>query len=95
MSTLDLSGISWVRLSFVDVFGTAHSMQIPASRFSEAAEQGVAFDGSSLEGRAGAFLVQARPTMGVTDVEIGAIERRLLHRSGVRRAIGRSPAFAA
>ena len=35
---------------------------------------------SSLEGRAGAFLFQARPTMGLTDVEIGAIERRLLHR---------------
>ena len=28
MSTFDLSGTSWVRLSFVDVFGTAHSMQI-------------------------------------------------------------------
>ena len=52
MSTFDLTGISWVRLSFVDVFGTAHSMQIPASRFPEAAEKGVWFDGSSLEGRA-------------------------------------------
>ena len=52
MSTFDLTGISWVRLSFVDVFGTAHSMQIPASRFAEAAERGVPFDGSSLEGRA-------------------------------------------
>lgn len=52
MSPLDLTGISWVRLSFVDVFGTAHSMQIPASRFAEAAEKGVPFDGSSLEGRA-------------------------------------------
>ena len=47
MSTLDLNDISWVRLSFVDVFGTAHSMQIPASRFAEAAEKGVPFDGSS------------------------------------------------
>ena len=52
MSTFDLSDVSWVRLSFVDVFGTAHSMQIPASRFDEAAERGVPFDGSSLEGRA-------------------------------------------
>jgi len=52
MSSFDLTGISWVRLSFVDVFGTAHSMQIPASRLAEAAEKGVPFDGSSLEGRA-------------------------------------------
>ena len=52
MSGFDFTGISWVRLSFVDVFGTAHSMQIPRSRFAEAAENGVVFDGSSLEGRA-------------------------------------------
>ena len=52
MSTFNLTGISWVRLSFVDVFGAAHSMQIPASRLAEAAEKGVPFDGSSLEGRA-------------------------------------------
>jgi glutamine synthetase len=52
MNDLDLTGISWVRLCFVDVFGTGHSMQIPAGRFAEAAEKGVPFDGSSLEGRA-------------------------------------------
>jgi len=52
MSSPDLTGISWIRLSFVDVFGTAHSMQIRSSRFAEAAEKGVPFDGSSLEGRA-------------------------------------------
>jgi glutamine synthetase len=49
---VDLSGISWVRLSFVDVFGTSHSMQLPAARFAAAAERGEPFDGSSLEGRA-------------------------------------------
>lgn len=52
MADFDVTGLSWVRLSFVDVFGTAHALQIPASRFSAAAEKGVAFDGSSLEGRA-------------------------------------------
>ena len=52
MNTYDLTGIAWVRLSFVDVFGARHSMQIPASRFAVAVEQGVPFDGSSLEGRA-------------------------------------------
>ncbi len=49
---IDLTGISWVRLSFVDVFGVGHSMQIPAHRFASAAEHGEPFDGSSLEGRA-------------------------------------------
>jgi glutamine synthetase len=49
---IDLGGISWVRLTFVDVFGTSHSMQLPAERFAEAAEHGEPFDGSSLEGRA-------------------------------------------
>jgi len=48
----DLSGIEWVRLSFVDVFGTSNSVQIPASRYDEAAERGTPFDGSALEGRA-------------------------------------------
>ena len=52
MSEFDLSGTSWVRLAFVDVFGTAHSIQIPATRFADAAEKGVPFDGSALEGRA-------------------------------------------
>jgi glutamine synthetase len=49
---MDLKNISWVRLSFVDVFGTSHSMQLPAARFSAAVEHGELFDGSSLEGRA-------------------------------------------
>jgi hypothetical protein len=49
---------------------------------------------SSLDGRAGAFLWQARPMVGLTDGEIGAIERRLLHRGGVRRGVGRFPALA-
>jgi len=52
MSMSDLTGISWVRLSFVDVFGTGHAMLIPASHFEAAVEAGVPFDGSSLEGRA-------------------------------------------
>jgi glutamine synthetase len=60
MSTTDLANISWVRLSFVDVFGTAHSMQVPASRFAEASERGVPFDGSSLEGRARVMEVDMR-----------------------------------
>ena len=52
MSSIDMNDLSWIRLSFVDVFGTAHSMQIPMSRWAAAAENGVLFDGSSLEGRA-------------------------------------------
>jgi glutamine synthetase len=53
MSTdLDLSGVSWVRLTFVDVFGASHSVSIPAERFDYAVAHGEPFDGSSLEGRA-------------------------------------------
>jgi glutamine synthetase len=50
MTSLD--GLRWVRLSFVDVFGAAHSVQLPASRFDDAVAHGAAFDGSALEGRA-------------------------------------------
>lgn len=35
-AAIDLGGIDWIRLSFVDVFGRSHSMQLPASRFPEA-----------------------------------------------------------
>lgn len=47
-----LEGIDWVRLSFVDVFGVGHAVQLPADRFPAAAEEGTPFDGSALEGRA-------------------------------------------
>jgi len=47
-----LEGLRWVRLSFVDVFGSAHSLQLPASRFDDAVRNGAPFDGSALEGRA-------------------------------------------
>lgn len=49
---MNLDGISWVRLSFVDVFGTSHSVQLPAARFERAVVNGEPFDGSALEGRA-------------------------------------------
>jgi glutamine synthetase len=49
---IDLEGISWVRISFVDVFGVGHSMLMPAHRFEDALERGEPFDGSALEGRA-------------------------------------------
>ena len=51
MNGIDISGVSWVQLSYVDVFGTSHSMQLPAARFQDAVSRGELFDGSSLEGR--------------------------------------------
>jgi glutamine synthetase len=45
----------WVRLTFVDVFGTSNSVQLPAARFDDAVANGAAFDGSSLQGRARAL----------------------------------------
>jgi len=47
-----LQGIDWVRLSFVDVLGISHSIQLPAARFDHAVDHGEPFDGSVLEGRA-------------------------------------------
>src|SRR5207248_2696345 len=46
-----LDGLTWVRLTFVDVFGAAHSFQVPSRLFLESVERGVPFDGSALEGR--------------------------------------------
>ena len=47
----ELGGLSWLRLCFVDIFGTLRSVQIPSSRFEDALQRGVIFDGSALEGR--------------------------------------------
>ena len=44
--------IRWVKLSFVDVFGTNCALTLPASRLDEATGTGILFDGSSLEGPA-------------------------------------------
>lgn len=52
MPTADLSAFDWVRLVFVDAFGGAHSIQLPAPRFADAVRDGVPFDGSALQGPA-------------------------------------------
>jgi glutamine synthetase len=51
----DIDGLRWIRLVFVDVFGAAHAVVVPASRFSVALEKGAPFDGSALAGRARHF----------------------------------------
>jgi glutamine synthetase len=45
----------WVRLTFVDVFGTSNSVQLPAHHFDAAVRSGAMFDGSALQGRARAL----------------------------------------
>jgi glutamine synthetase len=50
-----MTDLRWIKLSFVDVFGTINSMLLPASRFDDALQRGVVFDGSSLEGKARHF----------------------------------------
>ena len=49
---METEQLRWVRLVFVDVFGGAHAVVLPAGRFSLAVEKGAPFDGSALEGRA-------------------------------------------
>jgi glutamine synthetase len=44
--------MDWIRLGFVDVFGSANSVLIPGDRWEDALADGVVFDGSALEGRA-------------------------------------------
>jgi glutamine synthetase len=46
------TALRWVKLTFVDVFGTNCALALPASRLDEAATAGILFDGSSLEGPA-------------------------------------------
>lgn len=52
---MNATEVRWVRLVFVDVFGAAHSVQLPAHRFDDAVANGAPFDGSALEGRARHF----------------------------------------
>jgi glutamine synthetase len=44
--------LRWVKLTFVDVFGTNCALTLPADRLDEATGHGILFDGSSLEGPA-------------------------------------------
>jgi glutamine synthetase len=55
-----LEGALWVRLGFVDVFGTSNSVQLPVQRFAEAVAHGEPFDGSALQGRSRALEADMR-----------------------------------
>src|SRR5262249_27612952 len=50
-----MTAVGWIRLGFVDVFGTANSVFVPADRWDDAIRNGVLFDGSAIEGRARVF----------------------------------------
>jgi glutamine synthetase len=43
---------AWIRLGFVDMFGVGHVLHVPAARFATVVDEGLAFDGSALEGHA-------------------------------------------
>lgn len=51
----EIDELRWIRLVFVDTFGAAHAVALPASRFPLVVEKGAPFDGSALEGRARHF----------------------------------------
>ena len=51
----DDNDVQWVRLTFVDVFGTSNSVQLPARHFNAAVAHGAVFDGSALQGPARAL----------------------------------------
>ena len=50
-----MTDLRWIRLSFVDVFGTSNSLQLPVAGWDDAVVRGVPFDGSALEGPARLF----------------------------------------
>ncbi|MDR7446886.1 MAG: glutamine synthetase, partial [Armatimonadota bacterium] len=42
--------VRFVRLQFTDIFGTLKNVEIPAEMLEKALEEGIMFDGSSIEG---------------------------------------------
>ncbi|MFC0080756.1 glutamine synthetase family protein [Aciditerrimonas ferrireducens] len=46
-----LSGVRWVRLCFVDLFGTLRAIHVPAPQVRRVLDHGMVFDGSAIEGR--------------------------------------------
>jgi len=82
-----LSGVRWVRLTFVDVFGTSNAVQLPAARFARAVEFGEAFDGSALQGQARALeadmLLRADPTTLHRSGEVARVACTVLTPDGV------------
>ncbi len=47
---IEADDVKFISLQFTDVTGTVKSVDIPAHRIQEAVEEGVWFDGSSVEG---------------------------------------------
>ena len=52
LERVQADGVQFISLQFVDVTGAVKSVDIPASRLGEALEDGIWFDGSSVEGYA-------------------------------------------
>jgi len=55
ISKMKLDNIKFVNLQFSDMMGTVKSITIPTSKFADALETGLWFDGSSIEGFARIF----------------------------------------
>ncbi|MCU1393084.1 MAG: glutamine synthetase catalytic region [Ilumatobacteraceae bacterium] len=70
---------SWIRVSFIDVFGTLNSLHVPGARWADAVANGIIFDGSALEGRARIF---------ESDMLLRPVPETLVATDGVGRAIG-------
>ncbi len=50
LDDIDDSGVDFLRLQFTDILGTVKNVSIPASQAEKAFEEGIYFDGSSIEG---------------------------------------------
>src|SRR6056297_1288212 len=50
LAEIEEEGIDFLRLQFTDILGTVKNVSIPASQAEKAFEEGIYFDGSSIEG---------------------------------------------
>jgi glutamine synthetase len=50
LAEIEAGGIDFLRLQFTDILGTVKNVSIPASQAEKAFEEGIYFDGSSIEG---------------------------------------------
>ena len=84
---IEADGVKFLALQFTDLLGTVKSVDIPAHRVPNALEQGVWFDGSSVEGfariqEATCDLAPGRPTR----TRMLAVERAEERPAGARAA---------
>jgi L-glutamine synthetase (EC 6.3.1.2) len=50
LEQIEAKGVDFLRLQFIDILGTVKNVSVPAHQAEKAFEEGIYFDGSSIEG---------------------------------------------